>query len=134
MKTSHTYILGIIAIVSITTILADAPEPIQPKEMELEALLERSQQQLVRVQQVAKKVDQVTSVYMEEMEESIEALEQQNKQLTNEITKIKAAVDTTADDAVPFKLEPILSDTAYWEWWYCCSDDQATGRPNQRGV
>lgn len=113
MKTSHTYILGIIAIVSITTILADAPEPIQPKEMELEALLERSQQQLVRVQQVAKKVDQVTSVYMEEMEESIEDLEQQNKQLTNEITKIKAAVDTTAGDAVPFKLEPILPDTAY---------------------
>lgn len=113
MKTSHTYILGIIAIASITTILADAPKPIQPKEMELDALLERSQQQLIRVQQVAKKVDQVTSVYMEEMEESIEALEQQNKQLTNEITKIKAAVDTTAIDAVPFKLEPILSDTAY---------------------
>lgn len=113
MKNNHIYILGITAILSITTIIADVPKPIQPKESQLDALLERSMEQLSKVKEVAAKVDKVTSVYVEEMEESIETLEKQNKQLTNEMFKIKAAIDSTPVDAVPFMLEPILPDSAH---------------------
>lgn len=112
MKSKHVYILGILAILGATTILADVPEPIDPKEAELDLLLKKSQEQLVRVNKVAKLVDQVATKHIVAMEESIEELQEQNEQLITEIHEVKTAMESATINAVPFKLEPILSDSA----------------------
>jgi seryl-tRNA synthetase len=106
-----TFIIGAICILGFTTILADVPTPTDPKEAELEMLLKKSEEQLKKVTLVAKAVDAATTEQVVTMKESIETLQEENQQLTTEIHEVKAIINSVPVESVPFKLEPIVSDS-----------------------
>lgn len=111
MENKRLFIIGTAAIIGVTTILADVPQPTDPKDAELDALLRKSEEQLQRVTLVAKQVDAVATTHIEEMHENIEQLEQANEILTNEVHEVKAVMESITSSALPFKLEPILPDS-----------------------
>lgn len=111
MENKRTYILGILFIIGFMTILADVPQPMNVDEAELNALLKKSEEQLQKVTIIAKMVDNVATTHMEEMQESIEELQEVNEKLTTEIYEVKTAMESVTNSAVPFVLDPILSDT-----------------------
>lgn len=112
MENKRKFVLGVIVISIVTTMLADIPVPVDPKDAELEALLKKSEEQLQRVTVIAKKVDIMTTEVMEEMHEAMDSLVEQNEILTVEVYEVKAAMESVTNSAVPFVLDPILPDTA----------------------
>lgn len=106
-----TFFIGTICILGFTTILADVPTPTDPKDAELEMLLQKSEQLLQKVTLVAKKVDAATTEQVVTMHESIETLQEVNEQLTTEMYEIKSNIEFVNSTATPFELGPIVSDT-----------------------
>lgn len=111
MENKNKLFLGGLIILCFTSILADVPQPIDPKEKELEELLKKSEKQLQKVSMVAKMVDKVTTEQVVEMNESIEELQEMNEQLTEEVYEVKKVMESITTTSTPFKLEPILPDT-----------------------
>ena len=105
------FLYGLVCVIGFTTILADVPTPTDPKDAELELLLQRSQQLLQKVTLVAKQVDQSTAEQVTEMKESIEQLEEEKQQLINEIAEVKDSIQSNIINSSPFELGPIVSDT-----------------------
>lgn len=81
MENNKTLLIGAVVIAGITTILADVKQPTGFDDAELELLLKKSEEQLIRVTQVAKQVDKITVEHQEEMKEQIEVLEEKNTHL-----------------------------------------------------
>lgn len=78
-------------IACITSILADVKKPTEFNDAELEILLKKSEEQLVRVTMVAKKVDRITVEKQEEMKEQIEVLEEKNENLEVMVEQVQEA-------------------------------------------
>jgi len=104
MENKNKFLLGTLAIISLTAVLAQEQTPVEAKEAELEMLLQKSEEQLKRVTMVAKAVDAATTEQVVTMKESIEMLQEENQQLTTEIHEVKAILEV-APTATPFKLE-----------------------------
>lgn len=111
MENKNKFLLGTLAIVGLTAVLAQEQKPIDPKEAELEMLLKKSEEQLKKVTLVAKAVDAATTEQVVTMKENIETLQEVNQQLTTEIHEVKAIINSPSIESVPFKLEPIVSDS-----------------------
>lgn len=104
-------ILAIICVIGATAILADVPKPIDIQDEVIDALLRQSELQMQTATEVAKKVDKISEKQMQEMTESIAKLQKENKLLSKEIYEIKNTPEPVIDNSIPFRLEPILSDT-----------------------
>lgn len=111
MENKSKFLLGTLAIVGLTAVLAQEQKPIDPKEAELEMLLKKSEEQLKKVTLVAKAVDAATTEQVVTMKESIETLQEENQQLTTEIHEVKSNIEFINNTAIPFELGPIVSDT-----------------------
>lgn len=105
------FLYGLVCVIGFTTILADVPTPTDPKDAELEMLLQKSEQLLQEVTLVAKKVDAATTEQVVTMQESIEMLQEVNENLTIEMYEIKSNIEFINSTATPFELGPIVSDT-----------------------
>ena len=110
MENKNKFLLGTLAIVGLTAVLAQEQTPIEANEAELEMLLQKSEEQLKKVTMVAKAVDAATTEQVVTMKENIETLQEENQQLTTEIHEVKAIINSVPIESVPFKLEPIVSD------------------------
>jgi predicted nuclease with TOPRIM domain len=123
MKANNYYfILAVTAIIGLTAVLADNPRPIDPKEKELNDLLKKSQERMKKVNVLIKKIDQVATTKVVNMQESIQTLEQEKQQLviekeqlieekqqlTTVLYETKAFIKFDTIPASPFKLEPIV--------------------------
>ena len=111
MENNNKFLLGTLAIISLTAVLAQDQTPIEAKEAELEILLQKSEEQLKRVTLIAKAVDAAATEQVVTMKENIETLQEVNQQLTTEIHEVKAIINSPPVESVPFKLEPIVSDS-----------------------
>ena len=82
MKANNYYfILAVTAIIGLSAVLADNPRPIDPKEKELNDLLKKSQERMKKVNVLIKKIDQVATTKVVDMQESIQTLKQKKQQL-----------------------------------------------------
>lgn len=111
MENNKVLTIGAICIVSLTSILADVPEPVDIKDAELEALLRRSEELLQEVTLVAQQVDQAATEQVVSMKESIEQLIEEKEELQNEIKQVKDSIVANVTNAAPFELQPILPDS-----------------------
>lgn len=111
MGNNKTLLIGAIIIAGITTILADVKRPMEFDDAELELLLKRSEEQLIRVTQVAKKVDKITVERQEEMIEQIEVLEEKNVSLEVMVEQVKYAYNemVVKYDSAPTRQFDILA-------------------------
>jgi hypothetical protein len=107
MKKNNLYILLIIGIIGITSVLADHPTPIDPKEKELDELLVKSEERLKKINIISQSIDKVATEQVVNMKESIENLKKENNILTLELNEIKINTDTPIIESIPFILEPI---------------------------
>jgi predicted nuclease with TOPRIM domain len=123
MKANNYYfILAVTAIIGLSAVLADNPRPIDPKEKELNDLLKKSQERMKKVNVLIKKIDQVATTKVVDMQESIQTLEQEKQQLVVEkeqlieekqqltavLYETKASTKSDTISASPFQLEPIV--------------------------
>ena len=123
MKANNYYfILAVTAIIGLTVVLADNPRPIDPKEKELNDLLKKSQERMKKVNVLIKKIDQVATTKVVNMQESIQTLEQEKQQLVVEkeqlieekqqltavLYETKASIKSDTITPSPFQLEPIV--------------------------
>jgi len=123
MKANNYYfILAVTAIIGLTAVLADNPRPIDPKEKELNDLLKKSQERIKKVNVLIKKIDQVATTKVVNMQESIQTLEQEKQQLvvekqqlieekeqlTTVLHETQSIIKRDTMPASPFKLEPIV--------------------------
>ena len=123
MKANNYYfILAVTAIIGLTVVLADNPRPIDPKEKELNNLLKKSQERMKKVNVLIKKIDQVATTKVVNMQESIQTLEQEKQQLVVEkeqlieekqqltavLYETKTSIKSDTIIASPFQLEPIV--------------------------
>ena len=104
MENKNKFLLGTLAIVGLTAVLAQEQKPIDPKEAELEMLLKKSEEQLKKVTLVAKAVDAATTDQVVTMKENIETLQEEKIQLTTQLYEVQAVLETTPT-ATPFELE-----------------------------
>ena len=104
MENKNKFLLGALAIVGLTAVLAQEQKPIDPKEAELEMLLKKSEEQLKKVTLVAKAVDAATTDQVVTMKENIETLQEEKIQLTTQLYEVQAILETTPT-ATPFELE-----------------------------
>jgi hypothetical protein len=104
MENKNKFLLGALAIVGLTAVLAQEQKPIDPKEAELEMLLKKSEEQLKKVTLVAKAVDAATTDQVVTMKENIETLQEEKIQLTTQLYEVQAVLETTPT-ATPFELE-----------------------------
>ena len=111
MENNNKFLLGTLAIISLTAVLAQDQTPIEAKEAELEILLQKSEEQLKKVTLIAKAVDAATTEQVVTMKENIEMLQEENQQLTTEIYEVKSNIEFINNTATPFELGPIVSDT-----------------------
>ena len=109
MENKNKFLLGTLAIVGLTAVLAQEQKPIDPKEAELEMLLKKSEEQLKKVTLVAKAVDAATTEQVVTMKENIETLQEEKQQLTTQLYEVQAILEV-APTATPFKLESDGSD------------------------
>jgi hypothetical protein len=107
MKKNNLYILLIIGIIGVTSVLADNPTLIDPKEKELNELLVKSEERLKKINIISQSIDKVATEQVVNMKESIENLKKENNILTLELNEIKINTDTPIIESTPFILEPI---------------------------
>lgn len=100
----------IIASAILISNLTAEPKPRQIEELDL--LLLKSEQNMQKVSQMAKAIDQVTTEQVVELKTSVEALQEEKQQLTTILNETKVLLDPTLNAGSTFKLEPIVSDTA----------------------
>ena len=117
MESNRILLVGAIVIAGITTILADIQQPTEFNDAELELLLKKSEEQLIRVTQVAKQVDKITVEHQEEMMEQIEVLEEKNETLEVMVEQVQEAYHEMVIkyDSAPtrqFDILAILPDSA----------------------
>ena len=104
--------IAIIFILMMTIVLAQPPKMVDPKDKELDALMEKSQQRLKKINVLTKQIDKISSSKVSGMKESIEALQEEKVQLKNELQETKAIVEyNSLDRSIPFSIEPIVSDS-----------------------
>jgi ABC-type phosphate transport system auxiliary subunit len=104
--------IAIIFILMMTIVLAQPPKMVDPKDKELDALMEKSQQRLKKINVLTKQIDKISSSKVSGMKESIEALQEEKVQLKNELQETKAIVEYNSPDrSIPFSIEPIVSDS-----------------------
>ena len=123
MKANNYYfILAVTAIIGLSAVLADNPRPIDPKEKELNDLLKKSQERMKKVNVLIKKIDQVATTKVVNMQERIQTLEQEKQQLVVEkeqlieekqqltavLYETKASIKSDTITPSPFQLEPIV--------------------------
>ena len=95
-----------------TIVLAQSPKMDDPKEQELDALIEKSKLRLNKINTLAKQIDKMSESKVSGMRQSIETLEEEKTQLKNELQETKAIVEyNSPDKSIPFSLEPIVSDS-----------------------
>jgi hypothetical protein len=109
MKKNNLYILLIIGIIGVTSVLADNPTPIDPKEKELNELLIKSEERLKKINIISQSIDKVATEQVVNMKQDIENLKKENNILTLELNEIKTNTDTPIIESTPFILEPISS-------------------------
>jgi ABC-type phosphate transport system auxiliary subunit len=72
----------------------------------------KSQNRLKKINVLTKQIDKMSSSKVNGMKESIETLQEEKTQLTNELQETKAIVEyNSPDKSIPFSLEPIVSDS-----------------------
>jgi ABC-type phosphate transport system auxiliary subunit len=104
--------IAIIFILMMTIVLAQPPKMVDPKDKELDALMEKSQQRLKKINVLTKQIDKISLSKVSGMKESIEALQEEKVQLKNELQETKAIVEYNSPDrSIPFSIEPIVSDS-----------------------
>lgn len=109
MENKNKFLLGALAIIGLTAVLAQEQKPIDPKEVELEMLLKKSEEQLKKVTLVAQAVDAATTEQVVTMKENIETLQEEKVQLTTQLYEVQAVLESTPA-ATPFELESDGSD------------------------
>lgn len=104
--------IAIIFILMITVVLAQPKKMVDPKDEELETLMQKSQERLKKINVLTKEIDKMSSSKVSGMKESIETLQEEKVQLKNELQETKAIVEyNSADKSTHFNLEPIISDS-----------------------
>jgi ABC-type phosphate transport system auxiliary subunit len=104
--------IAIIFILMMTIVLAQPPKMVDPKDKELDILMQKSQQRLKKINVLTKQIDKISSSKVLGMKESIESLQEEKVQLKNELQETKAIVEyNSVDKSTPFNLEPIVSDS-----------------------
>jgi len=112
MENKNKFLLGTLAIVGLTAVLAQEQTPVDAKEAELELLLQKSEEQLKKVTMVAKAVDAATTEQVVTMKENIETLQEEKQQLTTQLYEVKATINSVPTiESTPFKLEPIIPNS-----------------------
>lgn len=95
-----------------TIVLAQPPKMVDPKDKELDILMQKSQQRLKKINVLTKQIDKISSSKVSGMKESIKSLQEEKVQLKNELQETKAIVEyNSVDKSTPFNLEPIVSDS-----------------------
>lgn len=104
--------IAIIFILMMTIVLAQPPKMVDPKDKELDILMQKSQQRLKKINVLTKQIDKISSSKVLGMKESIESLQEEKVQLKNELQETKAIVEyNSVDKSIPFSIEPIISDS-----------------------
>ena len=104
--------IAILLVFCMTIVLAQSPKMVDPKEQELDALIEKSKLRLNKINTLAKQIDKMSESKVSKMRQSIETLEEEKTQLKNELQETKAIVEyNSADKSIPFSIEPIISDS-----------------------
>lgn len=104
--------IAIIFILMMTIVLAQPPKMVDPKDKELDILMQKSQERLKKINVLTKQIDKISSSKVSGMKESIESLQEEKVQLKNELQETKAIVEyNSVDKSTPFNLEPIVSDS-----------------------
>lgn len=104
--------IAIIFILMMTIVLAQPPKMVDPKDKELDILMQKSQQRLKKINVLTKQIDKISSSKVSGMKKSIESLQEEKVQLKNELQETKAIVEyNSVDKSTPFNLEPIVSDS-----------------------
>jgi TolA-binding protein len=104
MENRNKFLLGTLAIIGLTAVLAQDQKPVDAKEAELEMLLQKSEEQLKKVTMVAKAVDAATTEQVVTMKEDIETLQEEKQQLTTQLYEVQAVLENNPT-VTPFKLE-----------------------------
>jgi ABC-type phosphate transport system auxiliary subunit len=104
--------IAILLVFCMTIVLAQSPKMVNPKEQELDALIEKSKLRLNKINTLAKQIDKMSESKVSGMRQSIETLEEEKTQLKNELQETKAIVEyNSTDKSIPFSIEPIISDS-----------------------
>jgi ABC-type phosphate transport system auxiliary subunit len=104
--------IAIIFILMMTIVLAQPPKMVDPKDKELDILMQKSQQRLKKINVLTKQIDKISSSKVSGMKESIKSLQEEKVQLKNELQETKAIVEyNSPDKSIPFSIEPIISDS-----------------------
>jgi len=104
MENKRKFLLGTLVIIGLTAVLAQDQKPVDPKEAELEILLQKSEEQLKKVTMVAKAVDAATTEQVVTMKEDIKMLQEEKQQLTTQLYEVQAVLESSPT-VTPFKLE-----------------------------
>lgn len=104
MENKRKFLLGTLVIIGLTAVLAQDQKPVNPKEAELEILLQKSEEQLKKVTMVAKVVDAATTEQVVTMKEDIKMLQEEKQQLTTQLYEVQAVLENNPT-VTPFKLE-----------------------------
>lgn len=112
MDNKKIYLIGILSIVTITTLISvTAEKPKRVKVDEVEFLLQKSKEQMKQATQMAKAIDKATTEQVVGMKEDIQTLQEEKQQLTTKLYETQNIINTINNSNTPFKLEPILPDT-----------------------
>ena len=113
MENNKIFWIGSAAIITSAIVISSLTATPQPRQVEeLDVLLLKSEENMKKVTQMAKAIDQVTTKQVVELKTSVEVLQEEKQQLTTQLNETKVLLDPSLNAGSAFKLEPILPDTA----------------------